>query len=209
MKSNFAPQGRSALRILPIACATVLALAFTAALPGAVHADGITVPEVPANLVVPEGQEAYYAGHASGWQAYVCMPSGWTFYGPQATLFDENGDQIATHYLSPNPTGGALRATWQHSRDTSAVWALAIASSTDSAYVAPGAVSWLLLQVVGTQNAPDGGGKLAAATYIHRVNTAGGVAPATGCSAATVGQRAFVPYTTEYIFYRPSRSRSN
>jgi hypothetical protein len=35
------------------------------------------------------------------------------------------------------------------------------------------------------------------------VNTAGGIAPAAGCSAAAdVGKKALVPYTTDYIFYR-------
>ncbi len=49
---------------------------------------------------------------------------------------------------------------------------------------------------------PTGGGKLARTTFIQRVNTAGGVAPA-GCAASTdVGKKALVPYTTDYIFYR-------
>jgi hypothetical protein len=39
-------------------------------------------------------------------------------------------------------------------------------------------------------------------TFIQRVNTAGGVAPVTGCRAAKdVGKRALVPYTTDYVFY--------
>ena len=41
-----------------------------------------------------------------------------------ATLFDAKGGQILTHFLSPNPSENATpRAAWQHSRDTSAVWA--------------------------------------------------------------------------------------
>jgi hypothetical protein len=39
-------------------------------------------------------------------------------------------------------------------------------------------------------------------TQIHRVNTAGGVAPSTGCSESeNVGAKAFVPYTADYFFY--------
>ena len=39
-------------------------------------------------------------------------------------------------------------------------------------------------------------------TYIHRVNTSGGVAPATGCSKLRdLGKKAFVPYTADYYFY--------
>jgi hypothetical protein len=39
-------------------------------------------------------------------------------------------------------------------------------------------------------------------TFIHRVNTSGGVAPSAGCSrTADVGARALVPYIADYIFY--------
>ena len=97
-------------------------------------AQQVTVPFVPANLQVALGNRAYLAGHAVGTQAYICLPSGpgvaWTFFGPQATLFNDELGQVITHFLSPNPDeNGTLRATWQHSRDTSAIWALAIASS--------------------------------------------------------------------------------
>jgi hypothetical protein len=72
----------------------------------------------------------------------------WSFLGPQATLFD-GSHQVMTHYLSPNPDEqNTPRATWQHSRDSSAVWAAAIASSSDAAYVEQGAIPWLLLRVV-------------------------------------------------------------
>jgi hypothetical protein len=37
-------------------------------------------------------------------------------------------------------------------------------------------------------------------THIQRVNTAGGIAPAT--PGSIVGQEARIPYTTEYLFYR-------
>ena len=63
------------------------------------------------------GHEAFLVGHASGAQNYVCLPDGsgfaWTLFGPQATLFDDGGAQIATHFLSPNPDeNGAARPTW-------------------------------------------------------------------------------------------------
>jgi hypothetical protein len=128
----------------------------------------------------------------------------WSFYGPQATLFDASGGQVMTHFLSPNPDeNGALRATWQHSRDTSTVWGVAIASSTDPNYVAPGAVPWLLLRVEGSRMGPSNGDRILRTIFIQRVNTDGGVAPSAGCSVAgDVGKRAFVPYTTDYVFYR-------
>lgn len=169
----------------------------------------IVTPPVPAKLEVEAGNTAFVIGHALGTQNYVCVPSGagfaWTLFGPQATLFDADANQQITHFLSANPLeNGTLRATWQHSGDTSSVWAAAIASSSDPNYVAPGAIPWLLLQAVGAQYGPNLGHKMTATTFIQRVNTAGGIAPAAGCTAsADVGRKVFVPYAADYIFYRP------
>jgi hypothetical protein len=173
------------------------------AIAGTVQAGDVTPPEVPAGLEAPEGNKAVRISHAVGTQNYICLGAGsaWTFIGPQATLFDDETDQVMTHFLSPNPVeNGLARATWQHSKDTSAVWAMAIASSTDPAYVTPGAIPWLLLKAVGAEVGPDGGAKIAGTTYIQRVNTAGGSAPAGGCPSA--GARVFVPYETDYVFYK-------
>jgi hypothetical protein len=181
---------------------------FAAAAPQAAADERITPPDVPGNLVVQDGSTPYLIGHASGTQNYSCLPSGtgvaWILYGPQATLFDGDEDQITTHFLSPNPAeNGTPRATWQHSRDTSSVWAVKVAESTDAAYVAPGAIPWFLLDAVGTQYGPNWGQKLVRTTHIQRVNTGGGVAPATGCTVTSdIGKKALVPYTADYVFYR-------
>jgi hypothetical protein len=167
--------------------------------------------------VVPEGHEAFLEGSAVGTQNYICMPAAgggvaWRFLGPQATLFvstraGRGEQQITTHFLSANPVeNGLARATWQHSLDTSKVWAAAIANSTDPNYVTPGAIPWLLLQAKGVEEGPSGGTVLAQTTYIQRVNTDGGAAPATGCTLSTdVNTMVMVPYTTDYFFYREAR----
>ena len=168
-----------------------------------VTAGDVTPPAVPGNLEAPEGHRAYLMHHAVGTQNYICLGAGlaWTFIGPQATLVNEEAEQTLTHFLSPNPVeNGVARATWQHSRDTSAVWARAIASSSDPSYVTPGAIPWLLLQVVGAQVGPNAGDKISGTTFIQRVNTVGGSAPAGVCPST--GARAFVPYETDYVFYR-------
>ena len=78
-------------------------------------------PAVPANLKVPAGHTLFLQGIAIGTQNYICLPTGWAFFGPQATLFQFK-TQIITHFLSPNPDEeDVLRATWQHSQDTSRV----------------------------------------------------------------------------------------
>jgi len=193
------------------AVVVVFALQFQAAL----AQSALTVPPVPVEILVPPGNTVFLKGSAIGTQNYICQVSDtgffWKFLGPQATLFAnfqvgkfEVSQQITTHFLSSNPAeGGLARPTWQGSADTSSVWAKAVGSSTNPAYVAPGAIPWLLLQIVGTQQGPMGGSFLTGTTYIHRVNTAGGVAPSTGCSAAAnVGTLALVPYTTDYYFYK-------
>jgi hypothetical protein len=170
--------------------------------------DQLAPPSVPSNLEVPAEFKPFISTSASGTQNYICMPSAtgvsWTFLGPQATLFGESNEQLMTHFLSGNPAENYVpRATWQHSRDSSAAWAVAIESSTDPNFVAEGAIPWLLLRVVGTQYGPGWGDRLIRTAYIQRVNTAGGVPPAEGCSLSTdVGRRALVPYTTGYVFYR-------
>jgi hypothetical protein len=141
----------------------------------------------------------------------MCLPSdsgfAWVFIGPQATLFNDADRQIITHFLSPNPEEEDMaRATWQYSSDTSMVWAKQIASYLKDDFVEPGAIPWLLLQVVGADLGPTGGRRLTKTTYIQRVHTSGGLVPTTGCTQASeVRTRAFVPYTADYIFYKASR----
>jgi hypothetical protein len=47
---------------------------------------------------------------------------------------------------------------------------------------------------------------LARTTFIQRLNTRGGSAPADGCStAADVGSQTLVPYSADYYFYRKDK----
>jgi hypothetical protein len=197
--------------------APVVFLAGLAVSPAAAQPEtSIVPPPVPANLQVPAGHTLFLGARAVGTQNYMCLTAGkravaWRFIGPQATLFadDESGlpQQVTTHFLSANPDEALLaRPTWQHSIDTSRVWGRVIASSTDSAYVAPGAIPWLLLERAGSELGPTGGSFLAQTTFIQRVNTSGGVAPAVGCTNDDdIGRIVLVPYTTDYFFYRVSQ----
>jgi len=181
-----------------------------AALAAAPHAGALEPPPVPSDIVVPADHRLFRAEHAVGTQNYVCLPStlnppvAWLLHGPQATLFRAEGRQNATHFLSPNPDqGGALRATWQDSRDSSAVWAVMAEQSSDPAYVHPDAIAWLLLDVVGTEAGPKGGRSLTRTASLQRINTVGGKAPATGCATVNdIGNRQFVPYEADYLFYK-------
>ena len=165
--------------------------------------------QVPSEIEVPAGHRPFLLGHAIGTQNYICrIVAGrglvWDLFGPQATLFNDDHMQIITHFLSPNPDEeGMARATWQHSRDTSTVWAKRIESSSDPRFVEPEAIPWLLLKVVGKEVGPTGGHRLTKTVYIQRVHTSGGKEPATGCAEATdMGKQVLMPYTADYIFYK-------
>jgi hypothetical protein len=199
-------------RILLIACATAFAAAFAVSPLHATNAKGDDVPPVPTAIRVPAGNKLFRVGHATGTQNYTCSLSGgsvkYVLFTPQATLF-ENQKQVMTHYFGPNPDeGGTIRAAWQHSDDASTVWGEVKPgnSSADPAFVAPGAIPWLLVTIDGYQDGPRGGDKLEPTTFIQRLNTSGGVAPATGCSTTgDIGKQAFVPYTADYYFYKATR----
>ena len=97
-----------------VACAIALGLTFAVALPEPAHAQTVTPPPVPAGLEVEAGNEAFLVGHATGTQNYVCQPSpsigrvAWSLFTPQATLFNDEGEQIITHFFSPNPSENRL-----------------------------------------------------------------------------------------------------
>jgi hypothetical protein len=201
--------------ILFAAFVAALIMASMTALPQPAYAAQITPPPMPGNIQVPAGHEPFLVGHAVGTQNYVCLPSSsgvaFKLITPQATLFDgkDKQTQLTTHFFSANPSeNGTIRAAWQDSIGTSTVWGEVKQghASSDPAFVAPGAIPWLLVTQVGTQNGPSGGDALTATTYIQRLNTTGGVAPATGCASPTdIGNQAFVPYTADYYFYRSAK----
>jgi hypothetical protein len=184
----------------------VAALAIAA--PFAAMATNIKPPKVPDTLAVPAGSKAFLIGHAVGTQNYICLPDGagakWVLFGPQATVFDDHGRQLMTHFLSPNPAeSNALRATWMDSDRTSSVWAVKVAESDDARFVEPGAIKWFLLQVKGAEEGSQPDDRLMKTTVIHRVNTSGGVAPASECMlTGDIGKTKFVPYTADYVFYK-------
>jgi Protein of unknown function (DUF3455) len=181
------------------------------------------IPVTPPAITPPAGNSLFLVGHAMGTQGYVCLPAGsgasWTVNAarPQATLFTSLFGvtfQIITHFLSPdtNPNQFAPSPlpfgspTWQSSFDSSKVWGLSIGSipaGSDPSCPNAGSITCLLLQAIGSEQGPAGGKTMTQTTYIQRLNTNGGSAPASGCSVPTdVGNQILVPYTADYYFYR-------
>lgn len=222
MKLCNVPQNHHTRRIVSMAGVAGLAMALAVALPA--QAQKVTPPPVPDNLKVETGTHAFLVGHAIGTQNYMCAPStttnsgvAYVLFTPEATLFNDDGDQLITHFFSPNPdprdpntsaavvADGAIRATWVHSKDGSSVWAkLHVNDKGVSGAFTPDktAVAWLLLDKVGTEDGLTGGNILSKTTQVQRLTTTGGVAPEHGCdSLADVGHTAFQDYTADYFFY--------
>jgi len=198
-------------RISRIACIGALGTAFVVALPQVGHAQNVTPPPVPGKLQVEEGNEAFLIGHAFGSQDYVCAASGsgvaFVLTTPEAVLFDNPARRVINHFFSPNPIeGGTIRATWQSTRNSSVFWGKldkAATFDTDPDFVARDAIAWLLLSRAGVLEGSGNGDDLAAATFVQRVNTVGGLAPSIGCnSPEDIRKTALVPYEADYVFYR-------
>ncbi|HEX3876717.1 MAG TPA: DUF3455 domain-containing protein [Bryobacteraceae bacterium] len=190
-------------------------------------AQSIATPATPTLITPPVGNTAFLVGHASGTQGYVCLPTNtgasWTVNSarPEATLFTSLFGldvQIITHFLSPDTHPNGVvdpvpfgSATWQSSLDSSKVWAqvlnnTAIGAGTDPSCPNTGSIACLLLQSIGSQQGPTGGRALTQVSFIQRLNTKGGSAPAEGCSlAGDVGKQALVPYTADYYFFHAGR----
>jgi hypothetical protein len=192
----------------------------------------LTSPATPTIITPPVGNSAFLVGHARGTQGYVCLPASpgastasWTINParPEATLFQSffgNDFQVVTHFLSPNTNPNIVaprpipfgNATWQSSFDSSKVWAAVlhgnvVTAGTDLASCPnTGSIACLLLEAVGSEQGPTGGNLIGQTTFIQRLNTNGGSAPAEGCSTSSdVGKQTLVPYTADYVFFRKEK----
>jgi hypothetical protein len=171
---------------------TLLLAASAAVATARVAAAGPAEPQVPAEIAVPAGNKLFLIGHAEGVQIYRCAPTAtgfaWSFVAPRATLYDDHGNVLMTHFAGP---------TWQ-AKDGSAV----LGSVTGRATVDPAAVAWLRLETAPAADSKPG--RIARTSFIQRLATTGGVAPAAAtCTAATAGTAQEVPYTADYAFWKP------
>jgi hypothetical protein len=222
MSNCNSPPGRTPSRNALKALCAAVTLATTGLLGQSAEASHghVRAPAVPTTIQVEAGHEAFLVGRGIGTQNYHCSPSGtgfaWVLFTPEAVLLSDSGRQITSHFFGPNPrepnvdptvtAQGTIRAAWRHSRDSSTVWGRAFPPSFDPEFVRPNSVPWLLVETKGTVEGPGGGDTLTRTTFIQRVNTLGGLAPSTGCSAAAdVGKKAFVPYEADYFFFRRKR----
>jgi hypothetical protein len=178
---------------LRLACAALLVLMGLIAASASAHPAPQTAPGDPLDprTYAPDSK-LFLAVHAIGVQKYTCQATGaWLFTDPEATLYKNTNarKQVGTHFLN-FVTG---RPVWQF-QDGSSVEAARKASAPGG----PGNIDWLLLEAVVTTTGPDGN-RLTNTTWVQRLNTSGGVAPAEAC---TPGDTLAVPYSADYLFWR-------
>ena len=148
--------------------------------------DDNRAPEVPDSIVVPEGQRVHFHGYAEGFQIYTWDGLKWGPAVPDATLFDDDGNVVASHFKGP---------TWRSNSGSEVVGKSPLFAEVD-----PDSIPWVRLTA--DELRTHGPGIFANTTFIHRVNTVGGKAPSV--NGTVVGQVAKMPYTADYFFYRES-----
>lgn len=159
---------------------------------GAAQADHHMVPSA---VSVPDGNVVMMKTLAMGQITYECMEKkdapgsyAWTFKIPHAYLFDASNTQIGRYYGSPKG------ATWE-SNDGSKVVGKQLAVTPNTATA--GSIPLQLVQ----QNGYEGNGVMNKVTYIQRLATVGGTAPAKACAAANAGKKEIVSYQADYILW--------
>ena len=166
-------------------------------LPGVLAVGSLLCAQAPlppaSELKDPAGQAVLYKFQTlqNSVQIYTCKPAGgrYAWSGPDPDAIMTTGDEklIVHHYKGP---------TWE-ATDGSIVRA-----SGAKHYQATqgGSVDWLELTATG------GTGKFARVSNIHRIETSGGVPPASACDAGHNSQQARIPYHATYIFYAPKKN---
>jgi hypothetical protein len=133
----------------------------------------------------PAGNKVSFHAYAEGVQIYRWNGASWAFVAPDAVLYDNDDNIVGSHYGGP---------TWESNSGS-----YVVAAVVDRATPSADAIPWLLLAAVDS----DGPGVFHRVTYIQRVNTVGGIAPAE--AGEFVGEEVQVPYTADYYFYREQK----
>ena len=167
--------------------AAAVALSACASTPMMMKVDNAALPEP---VRVPAGQKLMMSTTGVGEITYECREKKdmagaheWAFVAPVATLYSGDKKAVGKYYAGP---------TWE-ANDGSKVTGKQLAVSPAT----PGSIP---LQLVKTDPAM-GAGAMTGVSYIQRLNTKGGVAPAMACDAMSKGKRQQVAYEADYVFY--------
>lgn len=146
--------------------------------------------DVPKSVAVPEGNKVAMETVGVGEIKWACEAKddgtmGWVFKGPDAALNDADGEQVGKYYGPP--------ATWE-AMDGSKITGKQLG-------VEPNGDGNIPLQLV-QANPAEGEGHMMGVTYVQRLNTQGGAAPAMACDEAHKDKVEIVTYQADYLFYK-------
>ena len=170
------------------------------------RANGFT-PAVPTNLEAGRHYKPFLKTHAVGTQNYICAParrrrvSSGCSSDRRPRCSTTTSSRTSRTTRATTRRSDAIQATWQHSRDTSAVWAKRQTAR------------WMRLRRAGRDRVAAARGhrrpdradrrqQVHTARSIQRVNTVGGIKPPAECTPATLNTRKLVPYEADYYFYK-------
>ena len=166
-----------------------------------INTNGNAMPEItpcstiPDSLQVPEGNRLFLQTFARGVQIYEIQRSAadpntlvWVNIAPLATLYTKPDfvNPIIHHFAGPS---------WQFLKGPfkdEKVVAKKVKGITPDAT----AIQWLLLKADSALSTPNN-----PVTFVQRICTQAGLAPATIPAGAQVGQLDSIPYTASYLFY--------
>jgi Protein of unknown function (DUF3455) len=159
---------------------------------GAMSAKPFSQEALPDPVKVPAGNQVALETVGVGEITYECRAKPntagvfeWAFVGPQADLNSRAGAKLGSYFGPP--------ATWAAS-DGSKITGTQLA-------VSPSAAGNIPMQLV-KANPASGAGAMMGVTYVQRVATLGGVAPASACDGAAAGRKEVVKYQADYIFWK-------
>jgi len=147
-------------------------------------------PGLPARLHAPDNEVPAFMLSGNGVMIYQCQASftnpnayAWSLVAPDATLYD-GGHEVA-RTTSPN----LIEALSDGS---------SVSGVVRGAQAASGALPWTMAQAQPVGET----GIFAGVSSMQRVNTRGGVPPASGCNADNTGAEARVAFSADYYFYK-------
>jgi hypothetical protein len=174
-----------------LAVAVVATLSACAGMQSSNAMSNYSQAQLPDPVKVPAGHKVAMETVGVGEITYECRAKAnttdafeWVFVGPVADLNARSGAKLGSYYGPP--------ATWA-AHDGSKITGAQVA-------VAPGGTGNIPFQLV-KANPASSAGAMMGVTYVQRVATKGGVAPADPCVSAAVGKKSVVKYQADYIFW--------
>ncbi|BEL02265.1 DUF3455 domain-containing protein [Actinoplanes sichuanensis] len=144
-------------------------------------------PRVPAELAPPAGHVLHAVLKARGVQIYECRSGAWTLLEPAASLTGVTMRPVkkvsALHFRGPS---------WQSDQDGSL-----LEGDPDGVVRVPAESPNSIQQLRIKAKTNRGIGTFGKVTYVQRIDTVGGLAPAGACTNGT----AAVPYRAVYRFF--------